>query len=342
MDIVSDVSLAKHSGMKVGGQAAYAVDIHSRMDLLEALSWAQDKQLPAIMIGHGTNVLWRDEGFTGLVIVNKLERFEQYDEDETNTYLTIGSGEIWDNVVARSVKAGLTGIEALSSIPGTAGATPIQNVGAYGQEIAQVLTTIEAFDTQARDYVNIPSTDCGFGYRLSRFNTVDKGRFFITAITLHLMKGNPSPPFYNAVQTYFDAYKITTYTPQTLRDAVIAIRKIKLPDPKVIPNNGSFFSNPIITDEQFSYWSANYEVLPHWSVGNGSVKLSAAWLIEQAGFKDYHDIQTGMATWPKQPLVLVNEHAKQMADVMTFKQKIIDAVKTKFNITLEQEPEILP
>ncbi len=328
--------------MAVGGQAAFEATIESRMDLLEALSWAQSKQLPVVMIGSGTNILWRDEGFSGLLLINAVKKFEMYDEDGTNVYLTVGSGEVWDSVVNKSVEAGLTGIEALSLIPGTAGATPVQNVGAYGQEIANVLATVEAFDTQSGDFINLPASDCGFGYRLSRFNTVNKGRFFITGLVLHLTKGNPTPPFYGAVQTYFEAYKISEYTPKTLRDAVISVRTIKLPDPKVIPNNGSFFGNPIITTEQFSYWSANYEALPHWSVGQGSVKLSAAWLIEQAGFKDYHDSETGMATWAKQPLVLVNEHAKNTADVLAFKAKIIAAVKTKFNITLVQEPELLP
>lgn len=328
--------------MGVGGQAAYLTEIHGRMDVLEALSWAQERQLPVLMIGGGSNIIWRDEGFAGLVLVDKIERYEAFDEDGTNVYLTLGSGENWDYVVERSVQAGLTGIEALSLIPGTAGATPIQNVGAYGQEIANVLVSVEAFDTKARDFVTVPASDCGFGYRMSRFKTVDRGRFFITGLTLHLTKGNPQPPFYGALQTYFDAYKITNFTPEVVRQAVTAIRTNKLPDPTVIPNTGSFFANPIVTEEQYAYISANYDKVPHWSAGIGSVKLSAAWLIEEAGLKDYHDQATGMATWAKQPLVFVNEHARSTADVMAFKQKIIAAVQQKFNITLVQEPEILP
>ena len=342
MNVSQNVSLAAYSGMGLGGLAAYLTEVHSRMEVLEALSWAQSQNVPAIMIGIGSNIVWRDEGFPGLVLVDKIQGYEQYDEDETNVYLTIGSGENWDSVVERSVQTGLTGIEALSLIPGTAGATPIQNVGAYGQEIANVLTTVEAFDTQAKDFVTLPGSDCGFGYRMSRFKTIDRGRFYITGITLHLTKGNPAPPFYGALQTYLEASKITDFTPATIRAAVIAIRTAKLPDPAVIHNNGSFFANPIITDAQFAYISANYESVPHWAVGTGSIKISAAWLIEEAGLKDVHDAETGMATWAKQPLILVNEHAKSTADVLAFKQKVIDAVKTKFNITLEQEPELLP
>jgi UDP-N-acetylmuramate dehydrogenase len=342
MNIQPDVPLASFSTMGVGGQAAYLTEVHGRMEVLEALSWAQERQLPVLMIGSGSNIVWRDEGFNGLLIVNKIEHYETYDEDETNTYVTVGSGENWDYVVERTVAAGLTGIEALSLIPGTAGATPVQNVGAYGQEIANVLVSVEAFDTKARDFVTIPASDCGFGYRMSRFKTIDRGRFFITALTLHLTKGNPEPPFYGALQTYFDAYKTTEFTPAVVRQAVIAIRTSKLPDPNVAPNTGSFFANPIVTESQYDYIAANYDKVPHWSAGLGSVKLSAAWLIEESGLKDYHDPETGMATWAKQPLVIINEHARSTADVLAFKEKLIAAVQQKFNITLVQEPELLP
>ncbi len=191
-----------------------------------------------------------------------------------------------DRVVERTVVAGLTGIEALSLIPGTTGATPIQNVGAYGQEISQTLTTVQAFDSQAGDFVTLAGADCGFSYRNSRFKTgPDRRRFFITGITLHLVKGNPQPPFYGAVQAYFEANHITDYTPAALREAVIAIRNSKLPDPLVVHNTGSFFGNPIVSDEQFFDLHERFDTMPHWKAGEGRTKLSAAWLIEQAGFK---------------------------------------------------------
>ena len=342
MNILQNVSLTNYSTMGLGGMAANLVEVTDRMQVLEALSWAQSRQLPVVMIGGGSNIIWQDSGFPGLVIINKLLHYEAFQEDDTNTYLTVGAGEPWDSVVERSVAAGLTGIEALSLVPGTAGATPIQNVGAYGQEISQTLTTLEAFDVQAKDFVTLAGPDCGFSYRTSRFKTIDRGRFFITSITLHLMRGNPQPPFYGAVQTYFEEHKTREFTPLTLRQAVMAIRSAKLPDPAVVHNTGSFFANPVVTDAQYAYLADSYSTVPHWSAGEGSIKLSAAWLIEQAGFKDAHDPTTGMATWLTQPLVLVNEHARSTADLMTFKQKIIDAVQAKFNLTLEQEPELLP
>jgi UDP-N-acetylmuramate dehydrogenase len=342
MNPKKNVSLAAYSTMGLGGPASYLAEVTTRMELLEALSWAQSQNVSVVMIGSGSNIIWRDEGFPGLVIVDKILGFELWNEDATNTYLTIGSGEPWDSVVDRSVTAGLTGIESLSLIPGTAGATPIQNVGAYGQEISNVLVTVQAFDTQAKDFVTIPASDCGFGYRMSRFNTIDRGRFYLTSLTLHLTVGNPQPPFYGALQTYLEACKISEFTPAVIRDAVIAIRSSKLPDPALVHNNGSFFSNPIISTEQYAYIAANYDSVPHWDAGSGSIKISAAWLIEAVGLKDFHDDQTGMSTWAKQPLILVNEHASSTADVLAFKDKIVAAVQAKFNLVLEQEPELLP
>lgn len=328
--------------MRLGGNAAYLVHAATRQELADAAHWADSRQLPVIVIGIGSNIVWRDEGFPGLVIVNGIKRFEDFGEDSTNHYITIGAGENWDESVAKTVAAGLTGIEALSLIPGTAGATPVQNVGAYGQEIASTLVSVEAYDRQLKSFVNVMNADCAFGYRTSRFKTVDRGRFLISAVTLHLTKGNPEPPFYASVQNYLAEHGISNVAPQTLRDAVIAIRTSKLPDPAKVANNGSFFANPVVDMGVFTQLVAAHGDLPHWNVDDRHVKLSAAWLVDNAGFKDYHDAETGMATWPAQALVFVNEHARATADLLRFKAKVAGAVQTKFGITLEQEPELLP
>lgn len=341
MNPQQNVSLAKHSTMGLGGLAAYLIEVTDRDEVIHAIKWAKSKQLPSVMIGDGSNIIWGDSGYPGLVIVDKIRGYEIDEGDESDIYLKLGSGEPWDSIVERTVAAGLTGIEALSLIPGTVGATPVQNVGAYGQEISQTLVRVEAFDSQVDDLVKIAGNDCGFGYRTSRFKTTDHGRFYITSITLHLVKGRPRPPFYGSVQKYFDEQSITDYTPAALRQAVMAIRTSKLPDPAVVHNTGSFFSNPVVDNAKLADLTGQFEQIPHWPAKSGGVKLSGAWLIEQAGFKDYHDSETGMATWPKQPLVLVNEHAKSTADLLAFKKKITDAVQSKFGITLEQEPESL-
>lgn len=354
--MTQNVPLSAYSTMGLGGPAAYLVEVTARTQVQEALAWAAARKLPAIMIGGGSNIVWGDKGFPGLVIVNRIRGYETFEEDTDNTYLTLGAGEPWDSVVERSVAAGLTGIEALSLIPGTAGATPVQNVGAYGQEIAQTLTTVEAFDSHEDKFVTLAGSDCNFSYRDSRFKSgPDRGRFYITGLNLHLRKGNPLPPFYASVQSYFDDKGVTEPTPADLRRAVVSIRRAKLPDPAQVRNTGSFFANPIVNKWQFTDLQQRFQNIPHWPVndntvggtvsgrqaGDGSVKLSAAWLIEQAGFKDYHDEATGMATWPYQPLVLVNEKARSTADLLAFKQKVVDAVKAKFGITLEQEPELI-
>jgi UDP-N-acetylmuramate dehydrogenase len=343
MNPQQNVSLAAYSTMGLGGHAAYLMEIHGLAEIPRAVVWAEEHKLPVLMIGSGSNIVWRDEGFDGLVLVNKIKGFETQQDDATAAYLRICAAENWDSVVERSVRAGLTGIEALSLIPGTTGATPVQNVGAYGQEISQTLVSVEAFDTRAKDFVTIPTADCAFGYRTSRFKTPDRHRFLITSLTLYLAHANPQPPFYGAVQAYFDKHEIMDYTPASLREAVVAIRTAKLPDPAVIRNTGSFFANPIISENLLRQLRDNYPTIPNWETDNpGQVKIPAAWLLEQAGFKDMHDETTGMATWPTQPLVLVNERAKSTADLLAFKQKIINAVKSKFGITLDQEPELLP
>lgn len=342
MFIQDNVPLQAYSTMRLGGAAAYLSEVNERGDITELVNWANERQLPIIMIGEGSNIVWRDEGFPGLVMVNKLMGYEEYKQDENTMYLTVGGGENWDKVVERSVQGDWNGIAELSLIPGTAGATPVQNVGAYGCEISDVLMTVEAFDLQANKFITIPASDCAFSYRSSRFKTTDKHRFLITSITLQLTKTPPQPPYYDVLQSYFNEHSVSQPTPDIIRKAVVEIRSAKLPDPKIIANNGSFFKNPIIDNMEFTQLRANNPNIKYWETENGKVKISAAWLIETAGFANNHDNETGMSTWPNQPLVLVNEHAHHTADLLKYKQKITDAVQSIFGITLEQEPELLP
>jgi UDP-N-acetylmuramate dehydrogenase len=327
--------------MRLGGDAAYLTEINNQNEIPECVVWAENRQLPYIMIGIGSNIIWTDEGFGGLVLVNKVQGFEAFQEDQDNLYVTVGAGENWDGVVAKCVEKGFSGIEQLSLIPGNAGATPIQNVGAYGREISEVLTTVQAYDTRDKKFVTIPASDCNFSYRKSRFNTTDKRRFLIINITLHLTKTVPQPPFYKSLQEYFNAHNITSFSPKIIREAVIAIRQTKLPDPAVVANNGSFFYNPVIGEDQLQQLLGSYPDLAYWQTSGGKVKVSAAWLVEKVGFKNYHDKETGMSTWPQQSLVLVNEAAQTTADLLRFKQKIVAAVEQAFGITLQQEPELV-
>ncbi len=328
--------------MKLGGQARYLTEVMSENDAQEAVSWAQDKKLPFIMIGQGSNIVWRDEGYSGLVIVNRLRGREILSEDQSGGTVRLAGGENWDDAIAWAVEHGYSGIEFLSRIPGTVGAAPVQNIGAYGAELADTLVEVEAFDTQSGAFGGILKEACGFGYRTSRFKTTDKGRFLITGIVLKLHKDLPRPPFYDSLQEYLTSQGVSEYTPQTIRQAVTAIRKIKLPDPSVANNNGSFFTNPIIGKPTFEKLQQQYPDIKGWVQPDDRVKLAAGWMVEKAGFKDVHDVQTGMATWPGSALVLVNEKARKTADLLAFKQKIVNKVNEMFGVTLEQEPELLP
>jgi UDP-N-acetylmuramate dehydrogenase len=339
MDIANDVPLSQYSTMGLGGAAKHLTKVSSLSDLDEALAWAETNKLPVIMIGGGSNIVWKDEGFPGLVLVNEIKGFE-VSEAEGKVNVKIGGGENWDEVVARTCNLGLSGIEALSLIPGSAGATPVQNVGAYGQEISEVFSSLHAYDNKEKRYVDLTAADCKFSYRNSRFKT-EANRFFVTEITLSLTKTKMKPPFYASLDAYLSEHHITDYSPMNIRDAVIDIRRSKLPDPKLVKNCGSFFANPIITMTQLTEIQTKYPDVKYWET-KGKAKLPAAWLIDKAGFNNFRDESSGMSTWPKQSLILVNESAKGTADLLAFKNTIVEAVKKKFGIELVQEPLLLP
>lgn len=341
MNPQENVSLSEHSTMRLGGNARYLLDISSVSEIEPALAWAESKGVKnIIMIGSGSNIVWGDPGYDGLVLVNKIMGFDLQPQDE-HTYVTIGAGENWDSVVARVVEKDLSGIEQLSLIPGLAGATPVQNVGAYGREISDVLVCVQAYDRTEKRMVTLPKIECDFGYRTSRFKTKDRGRFLITSITLSLGRTPPMPPFYASLQNYLTEHQVTEYTSAAIREAVIAIRSSKLPDPAKVANCGSFFANPFIPRMQLEELKEQFPSIVYWDVSDDTVKVSAAWCIEYLGLKGYHEPNTGMAIWDKQPLVLVNERAQNTASLLAFRDAIVAAVKRKFDIQLEQEPELI-
>lgn len=343
MQILQNVPLALYSTMRLGGKAAYVTDVHSEDELAEALSWAKEHELPVIMVGGGSNIVWRDEGFNGLLIVSKIIGHEIIEKNSDEAIVKIGAGENWDNVVEWAVDQGLSGIETLSLIPGTAGATPVQNVEAYGEQIADTLKKVLAYDVARNEFRELSNADCKFGYRTSRFKNVDHGKFFICTLWLRLHYSQLQPPFHRGLQQYLDEHTITDFSPLSLRKAVVDIRSNKLPDPTKVANNGSFFKNPFVDTSTFDKLKNEFPDILHYPSDSGTVKLSAMWLIEHAGFtKGYSDPDTGMALWPKHTLVFVNKSAKNTGDLLKFRQKIVDAVEQKFHVTLEQEPELLP
>lgn len=343
MKLKQNVSLAGYTTMHLGGTARYVVDVATVDELREALVFAKEQALPVRMIGGGSNIVWRDEGFAGVLMVCKIACFEKIAEDDQSATYKIGAGEWLDDIIGRVAKFGLSGIETLSLIPGTVGATPVQNVEAYGQEISQTLVELEAYDSQTEELVTLSNEACDFSYRSSRFKTYDNGRFYITHLTLRLRKNNLQPPYHLGLQTYVDEWGKTDYSPTALRAYVTDIRSSKLPDPAKVANNGSFFNNAIIPREQFDRLYVEYPEIQHYPMPDGSIKIPARWLIEHSGFSaGFRDEATGCGLWPKQALVVVNYAAKSTSDLETFAKMITDAVHAKFGITLKQEPELLP
>lgn len=336
MDIHTNIPLKNFTTMRLGGNARFMTEVRSVEDIVTVCNNATAQQVPIFVLGGGSNIIVRDEGFNGIIMRNRISGFEVVSDTASDTTIKIGAGENWDDVVRRTVDLNLSGIEAMSAIPGTAGAAPVQNVGAYGQEIADTLLSLEAYDTQQQAVVTLQAADCGFSYRHSIFRGEAAGRYIITSITLKLYKAAPQPPFYAAIQTYFDTHAITLYTPQIIRDTVIAIRKDKLPDPAITPNTGSFFKNAIVEDWQFNELKTTYPDMPSYEMPDGNYKIPTGWLIEQTGLKG----QTlhGMRVHDKNALVLINESAQSYSDLAQARDEIIGRVRDTFHILIEQEP----
>lgn len=336
MDIHTNIPLKNYTTMRLGGNARFMTEVRTPEEVAEVCRKSRAQNLPIFVLGGGSNVIVHDEGFDGIVIRNRIPGFEIVSDDPSQTQIKVGAGENWDEVVRRTVELNLSGIEAMSGIPGTAGAAPVQNVGAYGQETADTLISLEAYDIQEDRFVTLQNSDCGFSYRHSIFRGDDMGRYVILNTTLRLYKSAPQPPFYVAIQNYFDANNITIFTPATIRDAVLNIRKNKLPDPAVTPNTGSFFKNAVIEDWQLKELLANYPDVPKYDLPDGRYKIPTGWLIEQAGLKG--KTLHGMRVHDKNSLVLINESAKSYADLAAARDEIIGAVRDKFRIAIEQEP----
>lgn len=336
MDLHQNISLKNYTTMRLGGPARFMAQASTKEEIRQIITEAKKQQLPWFILGGGSNVIARDEGFNGIVIRNTIGGFDILAHEPGKVIIKIGAGEEWDTVVKRSVDMNLSGIEAMSAIPGTAGAGPVQNVGAYGQEIADTLISLEAYDTVTDQFTTLRAEACGFSYRHSIFRGEARGRYVITSITLALSTQAPAPPFYAALQKYLDENHITLYTPQTIRDAVMAIRFEKLPDPATTPNTGSFFKNAIIEDWQFNELIAQYPDAPHYDMPNSMKKIPTGWLIEKTGYKG--KTLHGMHVHDKNALVLINESATGYADLAAARDEIIGAVRDTFRIKIEQEP----
>lgn len=336
MDIHTNIPLKNFTTMKLGGNARFLTEVWNKDDVATAYRNAKSQSLPVFILGGGSNIIIKDEGFNGLVIRMRIPGFEVIADDLNTTTIKIGGGEEWDSVVKRVVDMQLSGVEAMSGIPGTAGAAPVQNMGAYGQETADTLQSLEAYDSQTDSFVTLQNADCGFAYRDSIFRSTEIGRYIITSIILKLSKNQPQPPFYESLQKYFDEHDIKLFTREIVRDTVLKLRKDKLPDPQLLPSAGSFFKNAIVETWQLNDLRKIDPNIPLYDMSGGNYKVPTGWLIEHAGLKG--KLIHGIRVYDKNALILVNESAASYNDLAEARDEIVGAVRDKFRIQIQQEP----
>ncbi len=338
MNIQKNFSLKNLNTFGIDVKARFFADIKSEDQLGLILSDNKFMDVPKIILGGGSNILFIQD-FDGVVIKNSISGITIIQEDADSIFIKAGAGEIWHDMVLFCVEKNYGGIENLSLIPGTVGAAPIQNIGAYGQEIKDVFVSLEGIfiDTaKKKEFLNM---QCEFGYRDSIFKKELKNKFVITSIVLKLSK-NPIPNLeYGTIKEEIAKLNLDRITIKNVSDVICNIRKSKLPDPKQIGNAGSFFKNPEIESRKYSELEINFPGIPGYKMQNDKVKIPAAWLIEKCGFKGKRVGNTG--THPKQPLVLVNYGNASGSEILGFANIIKSSVKDKFGILLEEEINIV-
>ncbi|MEN8194513.1 MAG: UDP-N-acetylmuramate dehydrogenase, partial [Bacteroidota bacterium] len=336
MTILENQSLKSYNTFKVEANAKSFCKIDNADALEELLSNATYRNEQKLILGGGSNILFVKD-FDGLVIKNDICGIEII--SETEALIKVGSGYNWDKLVEYTVNAGYNGLENLSLIPGTVGASPIQNIGAYGVEVKDVIESVEFIELETLEKKTFTNSECNFAYRDSIFKKELKDKIFISAVTFKLSRENVTNVKYDALKNYFESHQISDITPQSIRKAVIEIRESKLPNPDKIGNAGSFFKNPTISIEQFENIKSEHNDLRGYPVDKNSVKISAGWLIEKCGLKGQR--VGDVSIYEKQALVIVNHNNANGNEILEFSNMITEKVEEKFNIKLENEVNIV-
>jgi UDP-N-acetylmuramate dehydrogenase len=338
--IHEDVALAPLTTFGIGGPARYFIDAPDENTVLEATWLAKERNLPIFVLGGGSNLLVADRGFPGLVIKVGLTGVE-WEDNRDKMSVCAGAGEDWDRLVALCVERGLYGVECLSGIPGSVGGTPVQNVGAYGQEVSEVLSSVRAYDRSTDFVVEMPREACGFAYRTSVFNTIAKDRYIVLQVTYSLMKHGAPAIRYADVQREFEGKDAVP----SLAEVRAAVRRIRARKAMLLVDGdpdcrsaGSFFKNPIVSEEEFAeLQSLAGGSAPRYPASPGKVKTAAAWLIERAGFSKGHSRgPVGLSS--KHTLALVNKGGATAEDVLDLAREIRGRVHDRFGIKLIPEP----
>lgn len=340
-----DVPLAKLSTFRLGGTAKEVVTIETENDLKEVFYLMPQGQ-KWFVVGGGSNIVFPDSDTDTLIIRMAIQGIRSLTETEDNATIAVGAGVAWDEVVAFAVERELAGIEALSYIPGTSGATPVQNVGAYGVEIRDVLVSLRAFDIEKKEFVVLQNNECKFGYRDSLFKNEAKGKYIITEITLVLSRDLPNVPQYPGVAEYLAEHGIRAASLADIRKAIISIRTKKLPDPSVIASVGSFFKNTFVPLAQAEKLKAEYPTLAVFPVhdalhssGEAMAKVGTGSLIDTLGWKGKR--VGNLSLYSGNAMVVVNEGGATRRELADFIALVQSEVEKKYGIRIEPEPELL-
>lgn len=336
LNIQSNVSLKPFNTFGVEEKASFLIEVNDNETLTEIFKKGIFSE-NFFVLGAGSNVLFT-QPYDGYIIRMNSKGI-QADIVSNDVYVTAKAGEIWNDFVWYCIDQHYAGIENMALIPGTVGASPVQNIGAYGTELMYIFHTCEAFDTQTGIFRTFKKEDCNFSYRDSIFKTVYKGRFIITQVTYKLHLTPNINTSYGAIENELAKEKITQPTIADIANIVSKIRVEKLPDPTTVGNAGSFFKNPIISTKIFRALQAKYPEIPHYPMSEHQIKLAAGWLIEQCGWKGKNYGQAGV--WKNQALVLINRQHASGQEIFNLSQQIILDVQAKFDITLEREVNLL-
>ena len=349
MKDIQNYSLKEHNTFGIDAKCRRFIEFEDDDEAVEVAKILRESAIPYIIIGGGSNLLLTKD-FDGIVVRSGIKGhyFEESGvrsqepgdgSQETVVRMTCGSGEVWDDMVATSIKAGYYGMENLSLIPGDVGASAVQNIGAYGVEAKDLIVSVEAVEIATGQVVTISGKDCGYGYRQSKFKQEWKNRYLITHVTYQLSTSFQPHLDYGNIRQELERRGIQKPTAQQLREVIIDIRNAKLPDPKIEGNAGSFFMNPIVPKDKYETLAAQYPTMPHYEVDGSYEKIPAGWMIEQCGWKGKSLGRAGVHD--KQALVLVNRGGATGAEIVALCDAIRQDVKTKFDIDIHPEVNII-
>ena len=337
MKILENFSLQKINTFGIDASAKYFLEAGSVSDIQSYLNDKKISALPRLILGGGSNILFT-KNFVGVILKNNIKGIELLKEDADHYYVKAGAGEVWHRFVMHCIKNNYAGVENLSLIPGSVGAAPIQNIGAYGVEQKEVFHELEAIDIVSKKLVTIGKMDCEFGYRDSIFKREAKGKFIITSVTFKLFKQPKLNTSYGAIGQELEKMGVKDISIAAISQAVCNIRRSKLPDPEKIGNAGSFFKNPVVGNEKYEALKKDFPNISAYK-DNAGMKLAAGWLIEQCGWKGKQVGNTGVHK--DQALVLVNYGNANGSEVFELSGKILQSVKEKFGVELEREVVIV-